>query len=94
MVTLVVHYQAKPETASEVAKNLIELIEVSRTEEGCLRYEVAQALEDPTRFMLFEQYVDEAALEAHSASDHFQRLVLEVIVPQLTERVRERFVAE
>ena len=53
-----------------------------------------QALDDPTRFLLFEQYVDELASETHSASAHFQRLVLEAIVPQLVERVRERFVAE
>ena len=94
MVTLVVHYQAKPETAGEVARSLIELMEISRAEEGCIRFEVTQALDDPTRFLLFEQYVDERALEAHTASAQFQRLVLTVIVPQLLTRVRERFVAE
>ncbi len=40
-------------------------------EEGCLGFECAQDQDDPTRFFLWETYVDEAALDVHRASDHF-----------------------
>ena len=40
-------------------------------EEGCLGFDCAQDKEDPTRFFLWETYVDEAALDIHRESDHF-----------------------
>lgn len=41
-------------------------------EEGCLGFECAQDKEDPTRFFLWETYVDESALDIHRSSEHFQ----------------------
>ncbi len=54
---------------------LRELAATSRTEPGCLGYEVARADEaDHATFVLFEKYSDQAALDAHMQSEHFQRL--------------------
>ena len=44
--------------------------------------------DDPNTFILFERYVDEAALEAHAASPHVQELVVQQALPLL--EVRER----
>jgi quinol monooxygenase YgiN len=41
--------------------------------------------------VLYEQYDDEAAFQAHLASEHFQRIVVPQIVPLLAERSRETF---
>ena len=49
---------------------------LSRAEPGCLQYDV-HATRRPEPLLLFERYVDEAALEAHSTSPHFHELVLE-----------------
>jgi quinol monooxygenase YgiN len=35
-----------------------------------------------------ERYVDDAALEAHGASQHFQELVIEGALPRLASRER------
>ncbi len=92
MITLVVHYRARPDRVDEVTRCLHELVAATRAEPGCLRYEATQMLDDPTCFLLFEQYVDEDALQQHSSSEHFRRLVVGTLASLLEERVRERFI--
>src|SRR4051812_42774653 len=41
--------------------------------DGCLRYSVASSLTEPDRFVVIEEWRDEAALEAHYASAAFSR---------------------
>lgn len=43
----------------------------SRAEPGCLGFEVIEDLDDPDRFVLYETYVDDAAIEAHRETSHF-----------------------
>ena len=40
-------------------------------EPGCRRFEVYRVAGEPTRFVLFEIYADQAAREAHWATPHF-----------------------
>lgn len=40
-------------------------------EEGCLQFDVGQDPVDPSRFFLFELYVDESAFKAHQQTEHF-----------------------
>lgn len=63
----------------------------SRQEPGCRAYIVNQSLEDPALVVLYEQYDDEPAFQAHLASEHFQQIVPNEIVPLLAERSREVF---
>ena len=44
--------------------------------------------DDPNTFVLFERYVDEAALEAHATSPHFQQLIVQQALPLLELRER------
>jgi autoinducer 2-degrading protein len=44
----------------------------SRNEPGCIRYEVLRDLGDPTTFLLYEVFEDNAAYEAHAASGHHE----------------------
>jgi quinol monooxygenase YgiN len=41
-------------------------------EPGCQRFDVHQERSDPTLFFLIEAYSDQAALDAHRASAHYQ----------------------
>lgn len=43
----------------------------TRSEPGNVRFDVLRDPDDPTRFVLYEAYVDKAAQQAHLASDHF-----------------------
>ena len=69
-----------------------ELTAATRAEAGCRQFQPHRSIEDPLLFWLYEQYTDEAAYEAHMASEHFTRLVEGEAIPELlASRVREFF---
>ena len=49
------------------------LIEKSRAEEGCISYSLYQDPEDKTRFLFFEEWKNQAAIDFHFATEHFQQ---------------------
>jgi (4S)-4-hydroxy-5-phosphonooxypentane-2,3-dione isomerase len=73
MICLAVIYTFQPGKEEEAVGYLRELIPASRKEPGCRMYVVHRGKEDPRMFFIYEQYDDEAALEAHRNSSHFQR---------------------
>jgi quinol monooxygenase YgiN len=83
------HWRAKEGKAERLAELIEELAPPSRAEPGNLFYQAQRAVDDPQLFYLYEQYADEAAYEAHMASEHFTRLVKEEAIPELLE-ARER----
>lgn len=50
---------------------LLGMADACRAEPGNLRWDVWRDQADPTRFVLDELYVDDAAVAAHRASPHF-----------------------
>jgi quinol monooxygenase YgiN len=87
-VVLAVTWVAKDGEGDTVAEILRQARTLSRAEPGCLQYDVHRDRDDPNRFVLLERYVDDAALEAHGASQHFQELVIEGALPRLASRER------
>ncbi|GAC1309767.1 MAG: hypothetical protein NVSMB21_16740 [Vulcanimicrobiaceae bacterium] len=73
MITLAVTYVFRAETLARAEGHLRDLIAPTRAEPGCRTYEIFRAKDDPHAFLFFEQYDDEAALDAHRASTHFER---------------------
>jgi autoinducer 2-degrading protein len=65
---------------------LRELREASRKEEGVIAFEVARSQEKPNVFVLWEEYRNEAALDFHKATEHYDRLVLNGVRPLAQER--------
>lgn len=53
------------------------LIEATRKEPGNLSYSLYRSTENPSEFMVYEEYADDAAFSAHSNSDHFKAFVKE-----------------
>jgi quinol monooxygenase YgiN len=86
-------WHAKAGSEDRVVAVLGELARATRAEAGCLQFQPNRSTEDPRRFLLYEEYADEAAFEAHSASEHFKRLVLGEAVPDLLEDRERRFFA-
>jgi quinol monooxygenase YgiN len=81
-----VTWVAKEGEEEHVRALLEEIAPVVRSEPGCLMYIVHQSVDDPRTFFLYEQYVDEAAFQAHRETEHFQELVLGEAVPLLESR--------
>ena len=67
-------WRAKEGEEERVAGLLRQLAVSSREEPGCRFYQPCKDPANPRAFLIFEIYDDEAALEAHAASEHFQRL--------------------
>jgi (4S)-4-hydroxy-5-phosphonooxypentane-2,3-dione isomerase len=58
----------------------------SRREQGCRTFAVSRSTEEPRTYLLYEEYDDEAAFQAHRASEHFKRYVLDDAVNRLEGR--------
>jgi len=86
VLTFVAHWEAETDCGDFVAEQLLELSTCSLVEPGCLVYEPSRDRDHPDRFVLYEQYEDDEALEAHRDSAHFRQIVLEGIGPVLIER--------
>ena len=65
---------------------LRDVVKKSRQEEGNLLYKVHQSNSNPNVILLFEEYKDAPAQAKHRESEHFQKIVLEQIVPLLEHR--------
>ena len=63
----------------------------SREEPGCRFYQAYRDPAEPRVFHIFEIYDDEAAVEAHGASEHFATYALGQAIPALESRQREFF---
>jgi quinol monooxygenase YgiN len=86
MVVLAVTWMAKAGREAEVIALFAKLTEESRKEPGCVTYQVHRHKTDPRRFFIYEQYKDEAAMEAHRASPHFLQIVKKDL-PKVADRV-------
>src|SRR5690606_4344887 len=74
----------KPEFVDQVLPLYRELLEKTRQEPLCIAYELFIDQKDPGHFIFIEQWPDRAALDAHCATEHFQRLV-----PQIDQYQRQ-----
>jgi len=86
MVVLAVVWMSKTGREAEVVDVFTKLSAESRKEPGCVMYQVHRHKTEPRRFFVYEQYKDDAALEAHRASPHFLQYAKKEL-PKLGERV-------
>lgn len=92
MIVLVARYYGKPGSGERILEALHEMAPLVKAQEpGCHLYQVCRSNDNPDNFLLYEQYVDEAALAAHRAMPHFNEIVEGTIVPLLEKREREFF---
>ncbi|HEY1428873.1 MAG TPA: putative quinol monooxygenase [Candidatus Tumulicola sp.] len=87
-----IHYEFAPEDADRVEELFRELRDASRKQPGVIQFDVARSKEHPERFVLWEVYVDEAALAAHQQTEHFKRLAIGGVRPLAKNRLAENAV--
>ena len=72
MFILLVQVEVKPELLADfrvaVQDNAAKSV---AHDEGCIRFDVSGVEGEPTRFVFYEVYRDEASWQAHRASPHF-----------------------
>jgi (4S)-4-hydroxy-5-phosphonooxypentane-2,3-dione isomerase len=87
-----IRFTTVPKDADNVASLFRELRDASRKEPGVIEYQVARSPGKPNVFALWEVYRDQEALNAHLASEHFQRLFVKGVRPLLQEQSVEQVV--
>ncbi len=75
---VVAHLIAFPDKVEELKSLLLSIIEPTRQEAGCIKYELLQNQADPTDFTFVEEWESADLLELHLASIHIQTAVLKL----------------
>ena len=74
-LSLVAFLHARPGQEEELARRLLALVERSRAEAGCINYDVHQSEEDPTLFVMYENWTSRAALDLHFSMPYMRKIV-------------------
>jgi quinol monooxygenase YgiN len=71
MISFTVRMTFRSDDRDEIATILRELAAASRQEPGCVSFIPHRVESDPDTIVIYEQYRDQAAADAHRASPHF-----------------------
>jgi quinol monooxygenase YgiN len=91
MICVAVTYVIKPGHEQEAIALFGKLTAATRAEPGCRMYRVHRSQSDPRRCFLYEQYDDQAALDAHRAAPHFAQYATGGLFPLLESRTPELY---
>ena len=89
MICVAVTYVVKPGHEDDAVTFFRKLTAHTRAEPGCRMYVAHRSTNDPRRFFLYEQYDDQAALDAHRAAAHFEQLAKGGLFPIIESRSPE-----
>ena len=73
MFIYIVHVNVKPEFVDEFKAETLLNAQNTVQEPNNHRFDVLQQSDDPTQFVLYEVYADDAALEEHKQTAHYAR---------------------
>lgn len=89
MIVLVAMYHGLAGKGDEIEANLKRMAPlVKEHEPGCALYQACRSKDNPDQFLLYEHYVDDAALAAHRETPHFKQIIEGTIIPLLEKRER------
>ena len=76
MIRIVAKNYIKEDHIDEFIEYATKLVEATvRLDEGCIQYELCKEVGDPTAMAMIEAWEDQASLDAHMKSEHFQTIV-------------------
>lgn len=71
MFIYIVHVRVKPEFVEKFRAESLVNAQNTVNEPNNRRFDVLQQEDDPTKFVLYEVYTDESALEEHKQTSHY-----------------------
>lgn len=74
-VTVVASFVAKEGQIENLKNALMALVAPTREEVGCLRYDLQQAMTNPARLTMLEEYQDQSALDHHNRQPYLANLI-------------------
>ncbi|MBI4759846.1 MAG: putative quinol monooxygenase [Chloroflexota bacterium] len=88
MYIILVHSHVYPEHVERFREITLQNAEASRGEAGCVRFDVLQQMDDPTRFTFIEMFKSEADALTHRETPHFKKWLEEAVPLMVEERRR------
>ncbi|SFV51161.1 Antibiotic biosynthesis monooxygenase [hydrothermal vent metagenome] len=70
-ITKRVTFIAKEGCEEKMKELLSAMVKPSKAEKGVIFYEIFQYKDNPRKFMAYESWEDEAALDGHKSSEHY-----------------------
>ncbi len=86
MTSFTVTMRFRPEDHAFIQQIIVPLTLASRAEPGCVSYIPHWLREEPDTLLIYEQYTDEAAVDAHRATTHFAEFVKNGLERKLLSR--------
>jgi quinol monooxygenase YgiN len=71
-VTVLARFKAKPGMEETVRREVMALVGPTRSEAGCINYDLHQAAGDPSVLMLYENWVSKQSLDQHLAMPYLE----------------------
>lgn len=65
--------EVKPEMVDKFLTEVEDLVTKSRAEEGCISYTLYADVKEKNKFFFFEEWKDQAAIDAHFNAEHFKK---------------------
>lgn len=91
MICVAVTYVVKPGHEEQALELFRTMTTHTRAEPGCRMYVAHRSTTEPRKFFLYEQYNDQAALDAHRAAPYFQQYVQQGLFPIIESRSPELY---
>jgi len=89
MVSFTVRMRFAQDDREKVADILRRLAIASRQEPGCVNYVPHHVDGDPETVLIYEQYQDQAAVDAHRATQHFEQYAVGGLYQLMKDRAIE-----
>lgn len=93
MLSFIVRMTFEHEDHDEISEMLCKLTAATRNEPGCVSYIPHFVEGEPCTVLLYEQYVDEAALEHHRSTPHFHQYAVGGLYQKMRNREIEDLMA-
>ena len=89
MVSFTVRMQFAKDDRDRITEILRNLALASRKEPGCVTYVPHHVDGDPETVLIYEQYRDQEAVDAHRATPHFEQYAVGGLYQLMKERATE-----
>jgi quinol monooxygenase YgiN len=75
---VVAEMKAKAGQQAELRRQTLALVEPTRREKGCVRYDLHECGADPGRFLFYEVWASNAAWQTHMKKPHLARFLAQL----------------
>ncbi|MGL6341163.1 MAG: putative quinol monooxygenase [Waterburya sp.] len=93
VLTIIAHIKAKPGMEQRMQQDLLGLLAPTRSEPGCITFDLLSDINDPTVFILYENWENQAAIDAHFEQPYVKQ-VLQAYEVTLAEPITVNFLSK